>query len=51
MAFFGFMPFILEIGVLFAACTKFKVIDNVENIQRRKEEEAKARRQEYMRVE
>jgi hypothetical protein len=30
MAFFGFIPFALEIGVLFAACTKYRVIYNVE---------------------
>jgi len=32
MAFFGFIPFVLEVGVLFAACTKYKVIYNVEQI-------------------
>eukprot|EP00347_Sterkiella_histriomuscorum_P010739 403375105 len=51
MVFFGFIPFALEVGVLFAACTKYRVIHNVEQLQRKKEQEAALRRQEYIKRE
>lgn len=40
MMFFGFLPFALEVGVLFAAMTKYKVISSVEEMQRRREKES-----------
>ena len=32
MCFFGLIPFLLEISVVFAACNKYKVINKVETI-------------------
>lgn len=46
MAFFGVIPFALELTVLFLAFTRYHVIDQVEQIQKNIEIEAKARYQE-----
>ena len=46
MAFFGVLPFALEVTVLILAFTRYHVIDQVEQIQKNIEMEAKARYQE-----
>ena len=46
MAFFGVLPFALEVAVLVLAFTRYHVIDQVEQIQKNIEAEAKARYQE-----
>ena len=38
-------PFILEVLVLFSACIKYKIINQVEEIQRGKENDAKHRQE------
>jgi hypothetical protein len=43
MAFFGVIPFVLEISVVLLAFTRYHVIDQVESIQKNIESEARAR--------
>ena len=51
MAFFGALPFILEVSVFMLASTRYKVIDQVEQIQRNMEAKARERYQEKLRLE
>ena len=46
MAFFGVIPFAMEVSVIVLAFTRYHVIDQVEQIQKNIETEAKARYQE-----
>ena len=43
MAFFGVLPFLLEVSVILLAFTRYHVIDQVESIQKNIESEARAR--------
>ena len=51
MAFFGAIPFALEVGVLFMALTRYRVIDQVEYIQRNLEAKARAKYEERVKIE
>lgn len=50
MGFFGFVPFLMEFSVIFAACAKFKVVNKVEAIQRQLEKEALMKFQEKVKM-
>jgi hypothetical protein len=49
--FFGLLPFLLELSVLLLAATRYRVIDQVEAIQRNMEAKARERYQERLRIE
>ena len=51
MAFFGAIPFVLEVSVLAMAFTRYHVVDQVEEIQRTMEEQARERYQAKIKAE
>ena len=48
MAFFGVIPFVMEMSVLVLAFTRYHVIDQVEQIQRNMEADARTRYQDRL---
>lgn len=51
MGFFGLLPFLLELAVLYLAHTRFHVIDQVEQIQRTLEQDSRASYQKRLEAE